>query len=183
MEPLPWLCVGYFDKILEALEKVGGIRRTQGTMEAFKNTLEFCALHELGYWGPKFTWCNYREGNNFIKEKLDRVVANSDWFTKFPMAEVVFDLVTSSDHSTIWITLKKHELGRKYQRIFQYEESWERDVECTVVIKKEWRRKQQMESNWQTVHKNLDKCRRGLMKWQKVEKNGLGMEIYIYIYT
>lgn len=87
MEPLTWLCARDFNEILEASEKVGGVRRTQGAMEAFKNKLEFCDLYELGYRGPKFTWWNCRDGNEFIKEKIDRVVANPEWCTMFPMAE------------------------------------------------------------------------------------------------
>lgn len=34
-----------------------------------------------------------------------------------------------------------------------------------------------MESNWQVVQNNLGRCRRGLMQWWRVEKNGLGEEI------
>jgi hypothetical protein len=33
--------------------------------------------------GSKFTWCNNREDNNFIKERLDRVVANLEWYDIF----------------------------------------------------------------------------------------------------
>jgi hypothetical protein len=66
METIPWVCGGDFNEILEASEKVRGVGRTPSLMEAFKNTLEEYELHKLSYKGPKFTWCNFRDGNEFI---------------------------------------------------------------------------------------------------------------------
>ena len=48
-------------------------------MEAFQNTLVDCGLADMGFKGPKFTWCNGREGDDFTKEHLDKVVANKSW--------------------------------------------------------------------------------------------------------
>ena len=75
----PWLCAGDFNEILDQSEKVGGRRRPQFLMENFRNTLELCGLHELDYKGPLFTWDNGKEGDDFIKERLDRVFANHAW--------------------------------------------------------------------------------------------------------
>lgn len=34
-------------------------------------------LHEIPGYGPRFTWSNKRHGEDFTKEKLDRVLANA----------------------------------------------------------------------------------------------------------
>ena len=51
----PWVCVGDFNEIVEAKEQFGGLRRAKGSMEAFKETLAFCGLNDLGANGPFFT--------------------------------------------------------------------------------------------------------------------------------
>jgi hypothetical protein len=40
-------------------------------------TLINCHLSDLGFMGSKFTWTNYRQDGSFIRERLDRAVANS----------------------------------------------------------------------------------------------------------
>lgn len=39
-------------------------------------------------WGPFFTWDNGRDGAEFTKERLDRVVSNREWRMLFPKVEV-----------------------------------------------------------------------------------------------
>jgi hypothetical protein len=52
-------------------------------MDAFRLTFEDCGLSDLGFFGPKFSWRNNREGDDYIEERIDRVVANSSWLTRF----------------------------------------------------------------------------------------------------
>jgi hypothetical protein len=79
LSPHPWVCIGDFNEIVENTKKWGGGGRSNSQMNAFRQALEDCDLTDLGYRGPKFTWCNFREEENFIKERLDRGVANSVW--------------------------------------------------------------------------------------------------------
>ena len=55
-------------------------------MEIFNQVLEECRLSDLGFFGPKFTWCNLREGNELVHERLDRGMASSGWRDLFPSA-------------------------------------------------------------------------------------------------
>lgn len=48
-------------------------------MEAVRNVLWTCQLSDLGFIGSRFTWCNNREDEYFMKERLDLVVANPEW--------------------------------------------------------------------------------------------------------
>jgi len=41
--------------------------------------LEDCNLSDLGFSGPKYTWCNGKYGDDFSRERLDRAVANVEW--------------------------------------------------------------------------------------------------------
>ena len=64
------MCMGDFNEILHRSEKCGGKDRPQGLMEDFNSTLAFCDLMDLGFRGPKFTWNNGREGDDFIQKKV-----------------------------------------------------------------------------------------------------------------
>lgn len=45
----------------------------------FQETLDFYSLRDMGYRGPKYTWCNKREGTACISERMDGFMANSTW--------------------------------------------------------------------------------------------------------
>lgn len=47
-------------------------------MRDFQLALDECDLANLGYRGPKYTWSNFREGDEFTKERLDKGVANNE---------------------------------------------------------------------------------------------------------
>lgn len=67
---------GYFNEILHANEKWGGNSRRNEHMQGFQVVMDLCNLIDLGFVGPKFTWCNNREGEAGITERLDRYLAN-----------------------------------------------------------------------------------------------------------
>ena len=72
---LPWLCFGDFNEILSMDEKMGGARRTQRQMEGFRSVVNACCFKDLGFIGPKFTWCNMQERDDRVYLRLDRVLA------------------------------------------------------------------------------------------------------------
>lgn len=53
LSPMPWLCVGDFNEIVEQAEKRGAASRSIGQMDLFKQTLEDCQLCDLGFKGSK----------------------------------------------------------------------------------------------------------------------------------
>jgi hypothetical protein len=48
-------------------------------MEIFCMALEDCSLSDLGFKGSKYTWNNGRSNVSFMKECLNRAVANKEW--------------------------------------------------------------------------------------------------------
>lgn len=45
-------------------------------MVGFREVLDFYSLNNLSFQVQKFTWANNRQGSNFTKEKLNRVLSN-----------------------------------------------------------------------------------------------------------
>jgi hypothetical protein len=101
---LPWLCCGDFNEILFNYEKVGGDARSENCMVKFREALEDCGLHDLGFVGDAFTWRNHHHNaTSYTKERLDRAVANSEWRARFPLVRVINGEPRHSDHQPIII--------------------------------------------------------------------------------
>ncbi|KAA3472950.1 reverse transcriptase [Gossypium australe] len=53
-------------------------------MATFREVMEDCELSDLGFSGKWFTWERGRLAENNIGERLDRGVANPEWWSCFP---------------------------------------------------------------------------------------------------
>lgn len=101
---MPWLVAGDFNEILYGHEKQGGKIRAQGLMDNFKETLKECELTDLGFEGDMFTWRNNsRTKEGYIRERLDRAIANSSWRNRFSEGKVINGDPYHSDHRPIII--------------------------------------------------------------------------------
>ena len=151
MDPYPWICLGDFNEILSLDEKFGGSGRQRGLMKNFQMALEESGLSELGYKGPKFTRNNGQEGVDFIKERLDRVVANKEWCEAHPDVEVVVGAAICSDHSPIWVFPEGHMGRSRRPHIFRFEAEWETHKKCQKIIEKTWKDPSCDENPWRDV--------------------------------
>ena len=73
-------------------------------MDAFRNTLSFCGLSDIGCNRAQFIWNNGQERDSFIQAKLDRVVANTDWCAIYPDVSITTEAVLNSDHLPLLLT-------------------------------------------------------------------------------
>ncbi|KAI7988460.1 Uncharacterized protein LOK49_LG13G02233 [Camellia lanceoleosa] len=62
-------------------------------------------LADMGFVGPIFTWSNNRDGNDLVRERLDRGLANDAWQSLFPHAKVYTMACTSSGHLPICVDI------------------------------------------------------------------------------
>ncbi|KAK3218735.1 hypothetical protein Dsin_012705 [Dipteronia sinensis] len=127
MSNLPWVCVGDFNEVLDGAEEIGGVPKDWKLLAGFREALDDCGLDDLGYTGQQFTWCNKREGEAFIQERLDRCVGNLDWQTSFPDFQVSHLDYWHSDHRLIILEFSDNlgatgEANRKQR--FHFEECW-----------------------------------------------------------
>jgi hypothetical protein len=126
---------GDFNEIVNSREKVGMIRNAT-QMSKFRSTMEDCNLGDLGCRGSKFTWSNKRGLAKFIKERLDRVVATSDWCAHFTNLEVEILPASTSDHRPLY--LKFDSRRRISSKLFHFEAKWNLGEECSTVVKEAW---------------------------------------------
>lgn len=119
-----WLVGGDFNELLSNAEKWGGNPRVENQMERFRHTLDECQPQDLGFSSNPYTWCNGREEDERISERLDRFVANKEWQSQFQNWHVHHRTNVYSDHSPIllYTTSKTEEKRRK--RVFLFEAMW-----------------------------------------------------------
>jgi hypothetical protein len=68
--PDPWLCLGDFNEIISETEKSSSSVWPRRQMSAFKQALDEWGLYDLGFIGPRYTWCNGRSGGNHTERDL-----------------------------------------------------------------------------------------------------------------
>ncbi|KAL5555671.1 hypothetical protein UlMin_037907 [Ulmus minor] len=177
---LPWLCGGDLNEILFAHEKKGGGDRASYLLRNFREAIEYCNLADLGFRGPKFTWCRGSNNSNFIQERLDRMLGNRGWSDMFPNSIVHHLRLWGSDHRPLLVEVLKDgeisSLGRSLRRgRFHFEEVWADEPECRDTILKHWR--EQTAGNLVEVANKLHQCASDLLRWNLEKFRWLREEI------
>ena len=120
---LPWLCLGDFNEILSMSEKWGGGLRPQKQIEDFKSAVDVYSFKDLGYIGPKFTWCNMQEGEDRIYVRLDRALAMQTWIGIHEEARVHHIVDSTSDHLALFV-LDSFVPNHPRKHRFHFEDMW-----------------------------------------------------------
>jgi hypothetical protein len=178
LSPSPWICMGDFNEITTAAEKSNHKIRPSSQMKAFQKALSDSRLGDLGFVGPKFTWCNGRGGRDLTKERLDRAVANSEWCSIFNVVEVAVLAYSCSDHNPLLVSFSHaNDVVWQKNKIFRYESAWSKHPDQKEIIKKVWRPKKDNENSWINIQGNLKGCRKSLKKWVWRQKIPVELQI------
>ncbi|XP_062150081.1 uncharacterized protein LOC133858622 [Alnus glutinosa] len=136
-----------------------------------------CDLCDLGFIGPRCTWCNNKTDGNFTQERLDRAIANRDWCSRFQHVEVSVLAATSSDHNPILISCNEVPTDPlTYLRSFKFEANWQLDPDYRNIIKEAWGQNVATESPMMDIQSRLSACQKALSRWSK-QKFGRDAEL------
>ncbi|KAI0496393.1 hypothetical protein KFK09_022709 [Dendrobium nobile] len=130
---------GDFNCILSQEEKRGGKKFvfSQGIkdMKMFMSNNDF---HEIGFIGPKFTWCNNKSGGGRILKRLDRYLMNSNAMNSIQLALVKHLSCIASDHCQIILEVFKP-VNSNYKDI-HFEDVWASFHGATAIVEKSWKK-------------------------------------------
>ncbi|KAH1047687.1 hypothetical protein J1N35_038471 [Gossypium stocksii] len=162
----PWLVPGDFNEILFSFEKKGGRICEERQMAEFRKALDYCELYDLGFNGLWYTWERGRLIDNNIRERLDRGVANTEWWSLFPTYKVTHLQHSFSDHCPVVMdTLGDNGIQRGVKQWhFCFNADWILNNEVEDRIQREWN-----SSNLNVLEK-LKKVGTTLSTWAKKEK-------------
>ncbi|XP_074307797.1 uncharacterized protein LOC141642767 [Silene latifolia] len=94
--------LGDFNVIRDVSEKISPTPPNLDDILAFNTCLFNCRLDDMRGSGCEYTWTNKQDDSSRTWSKLDRALANPDWFNQFPTTYANFfflwDLVTQAWH-------------------------------------------------------------------------------------
>jgi hypothetical protein len=143
------------------------VERGEQQMKLFRECLEDCDLVDLGFSGPKFTWNNREKGNNNVKIRLDRALANGQLMELFADCQVENMITYSSNHYAVLISIGngfKCNEAKPFSQTFRYEAMWARAADYMEVVEKSWKEGSEGPRNIQSVWSNLKKMAGSLQK-------------------
>ena len=173
---LPWTVIGDFNETLWQFEHFSKNPRSEPQMQAFRDVLHDCELHDLGFTGLPHTYDNKRDGWHNVKVRLHRVVADDRWRDIFSTAQVVHLVSPCSDHAPILLKLVVEENAQVRQKCLHYEIVWEREPEVVQVIDEAWSNAGE-KTNLGDLNKALGKVMSALKSWSNSKVKNICREL------
>ncbi|KAK1289713.1 hypothetical protein QJS10_CPB18g01119 [Acorus calamus] len=116
-----WIVGGDFNEVRFSYEKVGGLPIHSRRLRKFNSSILHAGLDDLKSFGHTFSWCNRQSVP--IMCRLDRVLANQAFISKYPHSLVEYLPPGISDHSPLKVIFEPPiPSGPKP---FKYFEAWE----------------------------------------------------------
>lgn len=89
---------GDFNYPRDHAEKREGRRRLNSSFSIFNKFIKDIDIGKITSAGTMYTWANNREGECFVKERLDKIFGAATWFMQYPKAKVIYKAKQTSDH-------------------------------------------------------------------------------------
>lgn len=106
---------GDFHTVLGVEDRLNGQPVSEAEIRDFAECMKHNELTELRYIGDSYTWCNNQEHDSRIFYKIDRCMANVNWFTHYGSACVEILDKSVSDHCPLLVDLRNDGGGRSFQ--------------------------------------------------------------------
>lgn len=132
----PMLCMGDLNEIMYPQDKSNANYVNQSRINLFCSLVKNCGLFDLGYNGPAYTWCNKRYSSKPLYERLDRFLANAEWSSLFPNANIYNLPILQGDHAPIMAVL--HSKFKKPTYHFKFENWWLLEDDFQGTAKQAW---------------------------------------------
>ncbi|KAJ0968806.1 hypothetical protein J5N97_021683 [Dioscorea zingiberensis] len=161
---LPWVILGDFNAILNCEEHRGGtFDNYRAKSKLFNEFINENQLFDLGFLGTPYTWCNNQLGLARRWARLDRVLANNEWFSKFNTYYNKHLPRTASDHSPL--LLSAVHFSQHKHKVFRFDNYWFEYNTCHKHVGRAWTSRTSA-SPMQAVSHFIAKTKTYLCKWK-----------------
>ncbi|XP_042974693.1 uncharacterized protein LOC122306327 [Carya illinoinensis] len=173
---IPWFLGGDFNIIRSEGEKIGGVCQSSRGRDEFNRCIQDCSLVDLPYSSNRFSWCNGRLGGGRIWARLDRVLVNTGFLSRFPNSCLMYLPRTSSDHcpmiTSLWVDRRVGPIPFRFQRMWCLHEDF------LGVVSECWRQEFQG-CPMVKFSRKLKKLKQVLKKWNREVFGKVGVDLKI----
>ncbi|XP_074266133.1 uncharacterized protein LOC141588599 [Silene latifolia] len=158
----PFLIMGNFNQVEFGSDKLSmNPRPITGAID-FNILRIHNQLVDIPFKGPRYTWCNNREGPKRVYERIDRALGSKEWFTVFPDTGIKHYPIQISDHAPIELDLNlTKNISKKPYKLDAWVFSYE---ECICITKDVWRLRVRGSPAFQVARK-LSGVRHHIHRW------------------
>ena len=150
----PWCLIGDFNNVLKTNDRVGGKMVCEKEYKDLRTMMDNTGLAEMDSKGDYYTWSN-KQSENIIYSRIDRILGNTEWFSKNLNFSLTNMIPGISDHAML--CLRDDSVPVKRKARFKY-------ANCVSG----------MDNFTETVAKCWNSARRGgppmKMLWHKLKK-------------
>ncbi|KAG6718907.1 hypothetical protein I3842_04G176300 [Carya illinoinensis] len=137
-------------------------------MLEFRNVISTCELKDLGFRGPRYTWCNKRDNSTVVLERLDRFMGNLCWCNMFERATIFHGFSSYSNHLPLGLDVMGAHLRKRRPKPFRFEAMWVVEEDCTQIIQNTLNQ-QSNQTCLQDIMSNIAGCASKLQRWNKAK--------------
>ncbi|XP_060970191.1 uncharacterized protein LOC133037264 [Cannabis sativa] len=174
----PWLVLGDFNEVLSHEDKIGGPRRVEAQITAFRSAIDTCKLSTIPFQGERTTWTNKHQGNGNVKERLDYGFINSHWEATFITPSITHLDFYNSDHRALKASvsaLNDQPEITHFRSRFRFEKIWLKEADCAEIILANW--KTGTNNSLLQITNNISNCASSLQQWHFSHFGNLKKEI------
>ncbi|GLT50394.1 hypothetical protein SLA2020_238810 [Shorea laevis] len=106
--------------------------------QRFRNRLDYCGLMDMEALGCKYTWCRRRHGRVILRERLDRILVNSEAQFLLQGAKAFNLPRTCSDHHPILFNLETAASHPPANKPVRFEAAWLSREEFGSIFTNAW---------------------------------------------
>ncbi|XP_058784644.1 uncharacterized protein LOC131659472 [Vicia villosa] len=130
----PWCTVGDFNNVMSSQDRIGGNTVTETEYEDLNIMVENTGLGEMDSKGEFYTWTN-KQANNPIYSRIDRLLANAEWFHTYNQATLTILPPHVSDHAMLYLQMPTAPGGKKQ---FRFNNCWVEAISYLECVERNW---------------------------------------------
>ncbi|XP_074315563.1 uncharacterized protein LOC141651765 [Silene latifolia] len=131
----PWIIMGDFNNVLHMDEKIGLPVKDSETMP-FQDAIDRCGLQDMKCTGSFFTWNNKQPNSTRVFSRIDRVLVNDEWLTKWHDYFAHYAPEGEYDHCPCFIRAGDTTLRQK--RPFKFFNMWTGVPDFLMIVENGW---------------------------------------------
>ncbi|GJR68831.1 RNA-directed DNA polymerase, eukaryota, reverse transcriptase zinc-binding domain protein [Tanacetum coccineum] len=133
----PWVVLGDFNAVLRFNENSNGLNIQGAGIKDFRECIDSLELEDINMTGLFYTWIQkMRNPELGVLKKLDRIMGNAHFISKYANSFAVFMLYLTSDHSPAILTIP--DLAVRRSKSFRFANFLADKADFVDIIRENW---------------------------------------------